>query len=473
MSDGTTTPDRCPTCFICCESEAERPEDALLATGCACSRAGASGGRAHLQCIVAAAKHDEAHWTQCSICKQQWSGPLEVGLSRARYESLSQSLPDDDIRRVIAKLNLASCQRKNGAPGALADATQLYEEVLETWRRTLGVRNQRTLTVMLNLSMAYEDAGRVEPGLALAQEALGVLQICLAQGRRLRMGVGGSSDEEHTPEAHDTELKTRTGLLGKMLATTSRLYANTGRHAAARPLMEACVEVSKGTGDVVSQAHNMCNLGVRLAISKKQTKPSLFRSARVSLYLRCMRCCGFGCLRHRRHHRHHQVCLSNIGDIQAGRQVKTDAVQLSQRVLGPTHPHTRAIADTAEQGRRDESESDERKARAIGRLVGLSKTELNGALVFVLDYVAAKGRYKVSTHGSETVYARQARASGAKPLGIKPENVVLKSGTAVVIGKAGPVPAALAECEGVRCILQVRWQKWLLHLFLHLNLANR
>ena len=231
MSDGTTTPDRCPTCFICCESEAERPEDALLATGCACSRAGASGGRAHcahLQCIVAAAKHDEAHWTQCSICKQQWSGPLEVGLSRARYESLSQSLPDDDIRRVIAKLNLASCQKKNGAPGALADATQLYEEVLETWRRTLGVRNQRTLTVMLNLSMAYEDAGRVEPGLALAQEALGVLQICLAQGRRLRMGVGGSSDEEHTPEAHDTELKTRTGLLGKMLATTSWLYANTG-----------------------------------------------------------------------------------------------------------------------------------------------------------------------------------------------------------------------------------------------------
>ena len=138
MSDGTTTPDRCPTCFICCESEAERPEDALLATGCACSRAGASGGRAHLQCIVAAAKHDEAHWTQCSVCKQQWSGPLEVGLSRARYESLSQSLPAEDLRRVIAKLNLASCQKKNGAPGALADATQLYEEVLETWRRTLA-----------------------------------------------------------------------------------------------------------------------------------------------------------------------------------------------------------------------------------------------------------------------------------------------------------------------------------------------
>ena len=39
-----------------------------------------------------------------------------------------------------------------------------------------------------------------------------------------------------------------------------------------------------------------------------------------------------------------------------------------------------------------------RRCRAIARLVGLRRRELNGALVFVLGYSAAKERYRVMVH---------------------------------------------------------------------------
>ena len=309
----------------------------------------------------------------------------------------------------MAKLNLAACLNKNDAPGALADATRIYEELLGTWRRTLGLRNQRTLVVSANLSMSYEEAGNTEAALALAEESLAVLR----QGR-LRGGhlfIADDSDDEED----ELELDIRMDLLSRTLGTASRLYARLGRHAAARPLMEAAVDVSKEAGDAGSRVHAMSNLG---------------------------------------------VCLSNIGDIQAGRQVKTDAMLFSQRVLGPTHPQTLSVVDSVRQSEAlsiSNGETDVQGARAIGRLVGLSKAGLNGALVFVLGYVADKGRYKVSTHGSETSFARHARAAGAKPLGIKPDNLVLKSGSAVVVTKKrgnAALPAALVEYEGVRCIVQ-------------------
>lgn len=388
--------DEAPTCIICCESQAEQPDAPLVSTGCACSRQGSSAGRAHLLCIAAAAEHNADRWTTCPTCKQVWSGTFEIDLSRKRCESFNH-LPADDPERLVAKLNLAATLNKNDAPGAREDATRIYEEGLETWRRTLGVRHERTLVVMANLSMTYEDAGNTEAALALADESLEIL-------RQGRLGSGQQVGEDSDEEEEDVAaLEMRMDLMARTLGTASRLYGTMGSHAAARPLMEAAVELSKKAGDDGNRVHELSNLG---------------------------------------------VCLGNIGDIYGGRQVRKEAVMWSRRALGAAHPRTVAVVDAlrdSEETSISNGESDVQSARAIGRLVGLTTVGLNGALVFVLGYAAEKGRYKVTTRG----------AGGTRPLGIKPENVVLKSGSAVLVAKPMglALPPALAEYEGTRCII--------------------
>ena len=72
-------------------------------------------------------------------------------------------------------------------------------------------------------------------------------------------------------------------------------------------------------------------------------------------------------------------------------------------------------------------------------MVGLTAPGMNGALVFVLGYSEAKNRYLVALHDG---------LRGAKPLGIRPVNLVLKSGSAVVVQSHGQ--QALQGWEGKR-----------------------
>ena len=80
--------------------------------------------------------------------------------------------------------------------------------------------------------------------------------------------------------------------------------------------------------------------------------------------------------------------------------------------------------------------------RALGTLVGLaSKPELNGKQVCVTGFDMAKGRYHVRHHG--------ANAQTGRPLGIKPSNIILKHGTAVIVEGLQAAP----EWNGQRGII--------------------
>jgi hypothetical protein len=57
-------------CWVCQFADCEgHPEEPLLSTGCACLRAGSSGGRAHVSCLAGAAAHQIQLWSRCPTCR--------------------------------------------------------------------------------------------------------------------------------------------------------------------------------------------------------------------------------------------------------------------------------------------------------------------------------------------------------------------------------------------------------------------
>jgi hypothetical protein len=80
--------------------------------------------------------------------------------------------------------------------------------------------------------------------------------------------------------------------------------------------------------------------------------------------------------------------------------------------------------------------------RALGTLVGLaSKPELNGEDACVVGFDAAKGRYRVRHEGNSRT---------GKPIGIKPENLILYQGSAVIVEGLDAAP----EWNGKRGLVE-------------------
>jgi hypothetical protein len=80
--------------------------------------------------------------------------------------------------------------------------------------------------------------------------------------------------------------------------------------------------------------------------------------------------------------------------------------------------------------------------RAVGSLVGLaSKPELNGKLAYVVGFDAGKGRYRVR-HGDNY--------RTGKPMGIKPENLIFKHTSAVIVEGLDGAP----EWNGKRALVE-------------------
>ena len=77
-------------CWVCLEL-ADTGGGAAAPTGCACR---GSAGRAHLSCLISVARHktdrQDRHtaWIGCPTCKQYYTGPMDVGLARARWAPL-------------------------------------------------------------------------------------------------------------------------------------------------------------------------------------------------------------------------------------------------------------------------------------------------------------------------------------------------------------------------------------------------
>ena len=111
--------------------------------------------------------------------------------------------------------------------------------------------------------------------------------------------------------------------------------------------------------------------------------------------------------------------LVNVGDHQ-GLALVEEAATSALRELGPAHPCTQERARLLARVRQETDQ--EPSARAVGALSGLkSKPELNSKKVFVVGFDAAKGRYR----------ARHERAG--KPIGVKPANLILDQGSAVIV----------------------------------------
>ena len=111
-----------------------------------------------------------------------------------------------------------------------------------------------------------------------------------------------------------------------------------------------------------------------------------------------------------------------IGDFPAGVTLLEEAVAMARRVLGEAHPETQNVALNLAQSRKEVAAAPPH-ACAIGRLVGLAgRPELNGNEAWVVGF--DKGRYRVRLG---------AGARSDKPLGIKPANLALRDGTAVIV----------------------------------------
>ena len=134
--------------------------------------------------------------------------------------------------------------------------------------------------------------------------------------------------------------------------------------------------------------------------------------------------------------------ICNIGDQPAGFAMQAEATASARRVLGENHPITQQVVMIGSHTQEDLKKATAPGTRALGTLVGLaSKPELNGKQVCVTGFDMAKGRYHVRHHG--------ANAQTGRPLGIKPSNIILKHGTAVIVEGLQAAP----EWNGQRGII--------------------
>ena len=135
------------------------------------------------------------------------------------------------------------------------------------------------------------------------------------------------------------------------------------------------------------------------------------------------------------------AALLNVGGITAGLALREEAAASALRELGPEHPSTQHLSDVLARTRQDYSQTPS-DTRALGTLVGLaSKPELNGEEVWVVGFDAAKGRYRVRHEGNSRT---------GKPIGIKPENLILYQGSAVIVEGLDAAP----EWNGKRGLVE-------------------
>ena len=110
--------------------------------------------------------------------------------------------------------------------------------------------------------------------------------------------------------------------------------------------------------------------------------------------------------------------LNEVGDHKLGLELLKEAAGTARRVLGPGHPKTQSLTQEFEHWNVDLIGW---TVRAVGMVVGLAgRPDLNGSIVAVLRFDSEKGRYIC-------------RPRGGKNLALKPPNLYLNTGTAVII----------------------------------------
>jgi hypothetical protein len=154
-----------PVCWVCQFDCEDHPEQPLLSTGCACCRAGSSGGWAHVSCLASAAAHQPKLWVECPTCKREFTGAVDMEL--CRWE-LCRNRPEADEERLVALADLAAALENSGD---LAAARPLLEEQVGVARRTRGHGDQLTLMTIARLGGIATNMGEAVEARPLLEEA--------------------------------------------------------------------------------------------------------------------------------------------------------------------------------------------------------------------------------------------------------------------------------------------------------------
>jgi hypothetical protein len=166
-------------CWVCQFADCDdHPEEPLLSTGCACCRPGSGGGRAHVSCLASAAAHQERLWYECPTCKQEFTGAVRMGLSRARWE-LYRNYPEADPERLAALGSLAAALSNSSNSGDCAAARPLLEELVAVARRTRGSDHAFTLDAIGRLGDLLSRVGDDAGAQLLLEEAVAGLRLTL------------------------------------------------------------------------------------------------------------------------------------------------------------------------------------------------------------------------------------------------------------------------------------------------------
>ena len=133
-----------------------------------------------------------------------------------------------------------------------------------------------------------------------------------------------------------------------------------------------------------------------------------------------------------------------LGDSTAGLALREEAAASALQELGPEHPTTQELTDGLAEMRQDHSQTPS-GIRAAATLVGLaSKPELNGEHAYYVNVVgfdAGTGRYRVRHDGNWRT---------GEPIRIKPENFIIRQGSAVIVEGLDAAP----EWNGKRGLVE-------------------
>jgi len=211
------------------------------------------------------ATHNVERWTSCPTCLQDFTGDMEVGLAKARWERVSARAPEDPERLFVAN-NLAVTLQESADDhqGALF----LLEEVLAVRRRTLGDEHADTLDSITNLALHHTETGSYAEALRLSKEVVDTTRRSMGrQGHEEAAHSIGSLAAVHNlmgnytlaEPLHREALRIRERLLGKEHIDTMNSFYGLGqclvgqtRHKQALVLLE---DVASTSQRILGQAH--------------------------------------------------------------------------------------------------------------------------------------------------------------------------------------------------------------------------
>ena len=142
-----------------------------------------------------AATHNVESWTTCPTCQQYYTGDADVGLARARWETVCDR-PEEDNERLFVANNLAVSLKESA--GDNLGALRLMEEVLAIRRRTLGDEDPQTLDSVTNLALQHTEMGNFAFALPLSEEAVAATRRTLGHGHEHSLVSIGSLAALHT-----------------------------------------------------------------------------------------------------------------------------------------------------------------------------------------------------------------------------------------------------------------------------------